>query len=116
MMPSIAAPHLLQDWNMRLPALQTHIPRSHGRQERDLRPAARLLTASVAGEVTSAKAGRLPGPIDLNRIDRDNLTLRAECEQVDANIVEGYTFYTLPTVCEAGVEPATAQSHRRIEK
>jgi hypothetical protein len=52
----------------------------------------------------------------LNRIDRDNLTLRAECEQVDANIVEGYTFYTLPTVCEAGVEPATAQSHRRIEK
>ena len=50
MMPSIAAPHLLQDWNMRLPALQTHIPRSHGRQERDLRPAARLLTASSRGE------------------------------------------------------------------
>ena len=49
-MPSAAAPHLLQGKDLCLPALQTHVPRPHGRQERGLRPACAALDALVAGE------------------------------------------------------------------
>jgi hypothetical protein len=48
-----SGPHLLQDRDMRLPARHTHVPRSHGRQERGLRPPARLLTASSRGKPPS---------------------------------------------------------------